>query len=138
GFLSKIRVAQFSNDMTRVVLNVSNVSDYSAFLLPNPYRLIIDVHGKSQPMLAANLPAEAPKPSAINPPVSKAASSPLTVAAPVKLTKAQRNGTTKAHPDASPTTTQESVQNIASLDVPPTMASTTRRPTTAPVVVKEK
>ena len=138
GFLSKIRVAQFSNDMTRVVLNVSNVSDYSAFLLPNPYRLIIDVHGKPQTNLAATQPTEAPKASAINPPVSKTASPPLTVAAPVKLTKAQRNGTTKAHPDASPATTQESVQNIASLDVSPTMASTTRRPTTAPVVVKEK
>ena len=31
--------------MTRVVLDVSDVSEYSAFLLPNPYRLIIDVHG---------------------------------------------------------------------------------------------
>ncbi len=36
GFLKRIRVAQFSNDVTRVVLDVSDVSDYSAFLLPNP------------------------------------------------------------------------------------------------------
>jgi N-acetylmuramoyl-L-alanine amidase len=29
-----------------VVLEVADVSDYSAFLLPNPYRLIIDIHGR--------------------------------------------------------------------------------------------
>ncbi len=45
GFLKKIRAAQFSNDMTRVVLDVNDVTEYSAFLLPNPYRLIIDIHG---------------------------------------------------------------------------------------------
>ena len=50
GFLKKIRAAQFSNDMTRVVLDVNDVTEYSAFLLPNPYRLIIDIHGgKAEP-----------------------------------------------------------------------------------------
>jgi N-acetylmuramoyl-L-alanine amidase len=48
GFLKKIRAAQFSNDMTRVVLDVNDVTEYSAFLLPNPYRLIIDIHGGSR------------------------------------------------------------------------------------------
>ncbi len=46
GFLKRIRAAQFSNNITRIVLDVSSVSDYSAFLLPNPWRLIIDVHGR--------------------------------------------------------------------------------------------
>jgi len=46
GFLTKIRAAQFTNDVTRVVLDVHEVGEYSAFLLPNPYRLIIDIHGK--------------------------------------------------------------------------------------------
>ena len=46
GFLKKIRVAQFQPGRTRVVLEVDNLSDYEAFLLPNPYRLIIDIHGK--------------------------------------------------------------------------------------------
>jgi N-acetylmuramoyl-L-alanine amidase len=48
GFLVRIRAAQFSNDVTRVVLDVHEVAEYSAFLLPNPYRLIIDIHGKKQ------------------------------------------------------------------------------------------
>ncbi len=48
GFLKKIRVAQYQPGSTRVVLEVADVSDYSAFILPNPYRLIIDVHGRQQ------------------------------------------------------------------------------------------
>jgi N-acetylmuramoyl-L-alanine amidase len=47
GFLKKVRVAQFAPGRTRVVLEVDNLSDYNAFLLPNPYRLIIDIHGKN-------------------------------------------------------------------------------------------
>lgn len=45
GFLKKIRVAQYDKGISRIVLDVDDVSDYSAFLLPNPYRLIIDIHG---------------------------------------------------------------------------------------------
>ncbi len=48
GFLKKIRVAQFEPGRTRVVLEVDDLSDYNAFLLPNPYRLIIDIHGKNK------------------------------------------------------------------------------------------
>jgi N-acetylmuramoyl-L-alanine amidase len=46
GFLTKIRAAQFSDEVTRVVLDVHEVGEYSAFLLPNPERLIIDIHGR--------------------------------------------------------------------------------------------
>jgi N-acetylmuramoyl-L-alanine amidase len=46
GFLKKIRVALFKPGRTRVVLEVDDLSDYDAFLLPDPYRLIIDIHGK--------------------------------------------------------------------------------------------
>lgn len=57
GFLRKIRVAQFQKGLTRIVLDVDDVSDYSAFLLPNPYRLIIDIHGrKPQKMVAKTTP----------------------------------------------------------------------------------
>ncbi len=47
GFLKRIRVAQSSPTVTRVVLDVNDVTEYSAFLLPDPYRLIVDVHGKT-------------------------------------------------------------------------------------------
>lgn len=56
GFLRRVRVAQFQKGMVRVVLEVDAVSDYSVFLLPNPYRLIVDIHGRKpnppQTMLA--------------------------------------------------------------------------------------
>ncbi|HEX8893648.1 MAG TPA: N-acetylmuramoyl-L-alanine amidase, partial [Terriglobales bacterium] len=45
SFLKKIRIAQYQKGSTRVVLEVDDVTEYSAFLLPNPYRLIIDIHG---------------------------------------------------------------------------------------------
>jgi N-acetylmuramoyl-L-alanine amidase len=46
GLLTRIRAAQSGDDVTRVVLDVHAVGEYSAFLLPNPERLIIDIHGK--------------------------------------------------------------------------------------------
>jgi len=47
GLLQKVRVAQFAPGRTHVVLDVDSLSEYDAFLLPNPYRLIIDIHGKN-------------------------------------------------------------------------------------------
>ncbi|HEX6880604.1 MAG TPA: N-acetylmuramoyl-L-alanine amidase [Terriglobales bacterium] len=65
GFLKKIRVAQFERGTTRIVLEVDDVSDYSAFLLPNPYRLIIDIHGK-QPQRTTNVARNTAKPEKEN------------------------------------------------------------------------
>ncbi len=49
GFLKKIRVAQFQPGRTRGgARSDDDLSDYDAFLLPNPYRLIIDIHGKNE------------------------------------------------------------------------------------------
>ena len=63
GFLKQIRVGQFQSDRTRVVLEVDNLAEYDAFLLSNPTRLVIDVHGKKAPRTgtakAVSLPAPA-------------------------------------------------------------------------------
>jgi N-acetylmuramoyl-L-alanine amidase len=48
GFLRKIRVAEFEPGRTRIVLEVDDLASYDAFLLPDPYRLIIDIHGKQK------------------------------------------------------------------------------------------
>ncbi len=82
GFLKRIRAAQFSGDMTRVVLDVSDVSEYSAFLLPNPYRLIIDVHGGKKSAGAAQDVA------AVKAPVDEVAEAPVAPAAVVKASAA--------------------------------------------------
>ncbi len=46
GFLTRVRAAQPTANVTRIVLDVNGVSDYSAFFLQGPPRLIIDVHGR--------------------------------------------------------------------------------------------
>ena len=77
GFLKKIRVAQFQPGKTRVVLEVDDLSDYEAFLLPNPSRLIIDIHGRQATKAARSketTPAEATaKPEGARPAVTPAA-----------------------------------------------------------------
>src|SRR5437868_2227992 len=46
GLLKKVRIAQYKANMARLVPEVDTLAEYSAFILPNPYRLIIDVHGR--------------------------------------------------------------------------------------------
>jgi N-acetylmuramoyl-L-alanine amidase len=95
GFLRKIRVAQFQKGLTRVVLDVDDVSDYSAFLLPNPYRLIIDIHGRQpQKMLQAkdNKP-EKPEAKQDKKPESKL---PPPATAAAKPERAEKDTTTVA------------------------------------------
>ena len=65
GFLHKIRVAQYKRGLTRVVLEVDEVVEYSAFFLPNPDRLIIDIHGKQ--------PAATTAKAGNDPPLAKSA-----------------------------------------------------------------
>jgi N-acetylmuramoyl-L-alanine amidase len=66
GFLKKIRAAEFQPGRTRIVLEVDELARYDAFLLPNPYRLIIDIHGKDthrkqkRPTLTAKGGADTP------------------------------------------------------------------------------
>ncbi len=96
GFLKKIRVAQYHPGYTRVVLEVADVSDYSAFLLPNPYRLIIDIHGRqprSKAQVAhlddsANSAFEEPEP----PGTEIASSPPSTAAKSIAKSSVERNG----------------------------------------------
>jgi N-acetylmuramoyl-L-alanine amidase len=61
GLLKKIRVAQFRRGRARVVLEVEDKAEYSAFYVEKPSRLIIDVHGKNYvKSLARNDSVEAP------------------------------------------------------------------------------
>jgi N-acetylmuramoyl-L-alanine amidase len=63
GFLRQIRVAQFSSDVARVVLDAEKIEAYSIFSLPNPFRLVIDVQGTSPTQIAKTVtPAPATTP----------------------------------------------------------------------------
>lgn len=132
GFLRKIRAAQFSNDMTRVVLDVNDVTEYSAFLLPNPYRLIIDIHGATRDLAAARdlvVAGSSPAPQT-EPPAEAPAPR---VAAAVKSTPARPVPNTVTTKGASTT-------EIASLSAQPGKVEATSVPTSQPIsaVVKDK
>lgn len=45
GYLRRIRVAQFKPKVTRVVLDVPHIEEYTVFSLQHPFRLVIDVRG---------------------------------------------------------------------------------------------
>jgi N-acetylmuramoyl-L-alanine amidase len=55
GLLRQVRTGQFTPDTVRVVLDIDSIDDYDIFSLPEPYRVVIDVHGK-----ATELPRQAP------------------------------------------------------------------------------
>ncbi len=66
GFLKTVRVAQYQTGVVRVVLEVNRVTDYSVFLLPDPYRLVVDVYGTpAAAEAAARSTAPAPGPTTI-------------------------------------------------------------------------
>jgi N-acetylmuramoyl-L-alanine amidase len=118
GFLKRVRAAQFTNDMTRVVLDVNDVTEYSAFLLPNPYRLIIDIHGGSKGLgtqTAAVRTASAPETAVVT---------KSTLLRPVPNTVEAKSN---------------SLVEVASLSDQPGRVEATRRPTSQPIsaVVKE-
>ncbi len=45
GFLQQVRIGQFQPKITRVVLDVTQIEEYSVFTLPNPFRLVVDING---------------------------------------------------------------------------------------------
>jgi N-acetylmuramoyl-L-alanine amidase len=47
GLLRQVRVGQFSQDVVRVVLDMNSLREHSLFLLPDPYRLVIDIQGQN-------------------------------------------------------------------------------------------
>ena len=52
GLLKSVRIAQNKEGVVRVVLDVDGARDYSAYLLANPYRLVIEVRNKPAVMTA--------------------------------------------------------------------------------------
>ncbi len=138
GFLKRIRAAQYSNDMTRVVLDVNDVTEYSAFLLPNPYRLIIDIHGGLKGTTSVAGPATT-TPATPGPPAQTTAQAGATPAArrpaPAPFTQAAgASSTVSAVPStvASRTTTGG---EVAALSASPETERATSRPTSQPIAV---
>jgi N-acetylmuramoyl-L-alanine amidase len=53
GLLRQVRVGQFSPDVVRVVIDMTSLREHSIFLLPDPYRLVIDFQGQNGEIVAA-------------------------------------------------------------------------------------
>ncbi|MBI2357900.1 MAG: N-acetylmuramoyl-L-alanine amidase, partial [Deltaproteobacteria bacterium] len=70
--LRGVRVGQFAPGVVRVVLDLTSVSKHRAFLLPDPYRLVVDINA------SANGPATAAlvKPRGLPPPPKPKAPAP--------------------------------------------------------------
>jgi hypothetical protein len=60
--LKDVRVAQNRDGISRVVLDVNQVKNYSVSLLPDPYRLVVDLYGSS-PAVKADAPNRVPPPA---------------------------------------------------------------------------
>jgi len=124
GFLKQIRAAQFSNDVTRVVLDVNEVTEYSAFLLPNPYRLIIDIHGKQPMQVAGNQQGNANQPDT---PQSTAS-----VPAPRTASDAKASSRHPV-PDSVATSSAGTNIEVAALSSQPGKQNATSLPTSNPI-----
>ncbi len=55
GLLRQVRVAQFSPDVVRVVLDMTSLRSHKVFFLPDPYRLVVDIQGQNAPEAAVSL-----------------------------------------------------------------------------------
>jgi N-acetylmuramoyl-L-alanine amidase len=126
GFLKKVRAAQYSDDVTRVVLDVNDVTEYSAFLLPNPYRLIIDIHGGKASGRKEQATASAEAPAAMGPAVAVEAPAPR-AAVVAKATPA------RPVPNSMATRSANAASEVADLSDMPGRVDATSKPTSKPI-----
>ena len=135
GFLKRIRIAQFAPGLTRVVLEVGDdVSEYSAFLLPNPFRLVIDIHGRRPATLVAknekqDVPAKAVEPPSkpADKPAPKESQNETTVAKvepPAKLEPAKAESTNPEVKEAVATKSSAKPVETAAVSMPPAIKTT--------------
>jgi len=81
--LTRVRVAQLSTGVTRIVLDTKGGSNFSVSMESSPYRLVVELHGADKTMAANSVPAKQERASAdLTPAPSKA------VPAPTLATKA--------------------------------------------------
>jgi N-acetylmuramoyl-L-alanine amidase len=153
GLLKKVRIAQFKANMARVVLEVDNLAEYSAFLLPNPYRLIIDVHGRkpAQTLTANANPAQDGEnsnsltgvPQTANPKHSTDRASVTEKSNASGDTGVVHKSASEAHATAAAIARQKEIETqdsdlglaqITALSDDPEQVKATRKPTSGPVV----
>jgi N-acetylmuramoyl-L-alanine amidase len=104
GMLKAIRIAQNKPDTVRFVLDVDGAKDYSAFLVENPYRLVIDLRSRPDASQAEVAGAAAAAPVAVNEATGRTtATDPAASAGVAETLSVSANAPTPATaPDVSP------------------------------------
>jgi N-acetylmuramoyl-L-alanine amidase len=162
GFLTQIRAAQSSPDVTRVVLDVQGAADYSAFLLPNPYRLIIDIHGSKASEKGTGSRVASVPPAVVKSDAGVAAAAgggtasglpPMPVtdgsagfglpartagtvnqsAAPPRVVVSTRPTIARPVPNSVASASPSAAADVAAVSAQPGKVEATRRPTSAPI-----
>jgi N-acetylmuramoyl-L-alanine amidase len=138
GFLKDVRIAQNQSGVVRVVLEVNHAKDYSVFLLPDPYRLVVDVYGSSAAAERAALSVAPPPGPTTDIPWEKT-EAPVKEAAPKAITKTPGKSPEKsvskpaaAPPEIAVATPKET--NVAGSGVPAPASDS--KPTSNKVVKK--
>ncbi|HXZ10902.1 MAG TPA: N-acetylmuramoyl-L-alanine amidase [Candidatus Sulfotelmatobacter sp.] len=136
GLLKSVRLAQNKQGVVRLVLDVSGAKDYSAFLLANPYRLVIDVHAEpvttakhaapAVPDASAAAKTEAenanPKPAAKSGAAAAEKTDPKSAAKPaesVKVTADNRNSASASKTSAKPAASKAKADTTKSAALEP-------------------
>lgn len=138
GYLKKIRIAQFAPGQTRVVLEVGDdVGEYSAFLLPNPYRLVIDIHGKTPTKLMARTQPQSVVPEPI--PAAKAPEKKPEVAKATEASKpVEKKVEANKAPEPKETPKEASKAELAKDEVKPAPKPAEPKQSSEPVQVAKK
>jgi len=156
GLLRKVRVAQYKPDVARVVLELDSLADYSAFLLPNPYRLIIDLHGRGAAKQTETAQAESPASDSRSNSSTGVPQSSTTKREAAKKSNATADGASRSHSEDSqldqpaiakarapvlPPRSEVPIQSselgpteIAALSDDPQEVKATSKPTSGPIV----
>ncbi|KAF0189267.1 MAG: N-acetylmuramoyl-L-alanine [Desulfobulbaceae bacterium] len=76
GLLQQVRTAQYTPEKVRVVLDIESIESYKIYSFPDPFRVIVDVHGQ-QPAAVAAETKQTPEPTAqADPPETTSVASP--------------------------------------------------------------
>jgi N-acetylmuramoyl-L-alanine amidase len=126
GLLKSVRIGQNKDGVVRLVLDVSGAHDYSAELLGNPYRLVIDVRTKPAPASASNTkavdsapPVQPSSASAPNPAADSASASPAVInaktagSATIAKTKTAPAKTAALLPPTEPKPTRDGQRSLS-------------------------
>jgi N-acetylmuramoyl-L-alanine amidase len=110
GLLKSVRVAQNKPTVVRLVLDVDGAKDVSAYLLAKPYRLVIDVHAKSDATAAS---------SPLNSAATVADSVPANSAKSTASVQLSAKTAAKVAADVGPVAPKKTPASLAALGPPP-------------------